>query len=41
MTKISAWEKVQLARQLESPKALDYINSLFDDFIELHVERNF
>ena len=41
MTKISAWEKVQLARQLERPKALDYINSIFDDFIELHGDRNF
>lgn len=41
MSKISAWDKVQLARQLERPKALDYINNLFDDFIELHGDRNF
>ena len=34
MAKISAWEKVQLARELERPKALD-------DFIELHGDRNF
>ena len=41
MPKITAWEKVQLARQLERPKALDYINNLFDEFIELHGDRNF
>ena len=38
---ISAWDKVMLARQLERPKALDYINSIFDDFIELHGDRKF
>ena len=41
MAKTTAWEKVQLARQLERPKALDYINNLFDEFIELHGDRNF
>lgn len=41
MPKITAWKKVQLARQLERPKALDYINNLFDEFIELHGDRNF
>ena len=40
-TKLSAWDKVQLARQLERPKALDYINEIFDEFIELHGDRNF
>ena len=37
----TAWEKVQMARQMGRPKALDYINNLFDDFIELHGDRNF
>ena len=37
----TAWEKVQMARQMDRPKALDYINTLFDDFIELHGDRNF
>lgn len=37
----TAWEKVQMARQMDRPKALDYINNLFDDFIELHGDRNF
>ena len=41
MSKITAWDKVTLARQLDRPKALDYINSLFEDFIELHGDRNF
>ena len=41
MSKITAWDKVTLARQLDRPKSLDYINSLFEDFIELHGDRNF
>ena len=41
MTKITAWDRVQLARQLERPKALDYINGIFENFIELHGDRNF
>ena len=41
MAKKSAWDKVMLARQVDRPKALDYINNMFDDFIELHGDRNF
>ena len=41
MSKITAWDKVTLARQLDRPKSSDYINSLFEDFIELHGDRNF
>ena len=41
MAKITAWEKVTLARELDRPKAMDYINSLFQNFIELHGDRNF
>ena len=41
MGNITAWERVELARQLERPKALDYINHIFDEFIELHGDRNF
>ena len=41
MSKITAWDKVQLARQLNRPKALDYINLLFEDFIELYGDRCF
>ena len=41
MAKISAWDRVMLARKIDRPKALDYINELFDDFMELHGDRNF
>jgi acetyl-CoA carboxylase carboxyl transferase subunit alpha len=41
MKKISAWERVTIARMPERPKALDYINEIFTDFIELHGDRNF
>lgn len=37
----TAWEKVTLAREIERPKALDYINEIFTNFIELHGDRNF
>ena len=30
---ITAWDKVQLARQAERPKSLDYINNIFDTAI--------
>jgi len=39
--KVTAWDRVCMARQTERPKALDYINIIFDDFIELHGDRNF
>ena len=38
---ISAWDRVKIARMLDRPKALDYINGIFEDFIELHGDRNF
>ena len=41
MSKITAWDRVTLARELDRPKALDYMNSLFEDFIELHGDRRF
>ena len=41
MSQISAWDRVTLARMPERPKALDYINEIFTDFIELHGDRNF
>jgi acetyl-CoA carboxylase carboxyl transferase subunit alpha len=39
--KLTAWEKLNLARMLERPTALTYINKIFDDFIELHGDRFF
>lgn len=38
---LSAWEKVEIARSPKRKTSLDYINSIFDDFIELHGDRNF
>jgi acetyl-CoA carboxylase carboxyl transferase subunit alpha len=37
----TAWKRVELARHPERPYSLDYINRIFDDFIELHGDRNF
>lgn len=39
--KLSAWEKVEIARSPKRKTALDYIENIFDDFIELHGDRNF
>jgi len=39
--KITAWEKVEIARNPKRKTSLDYINMIFDEFIELHGDRNF
>lgn len=39
--KLTAWEKVELARNPKRKTALDYIENVFDDFIELHGDRQF
>ena len=39
--KLSAWEIVEIARNPKRKTSLDYINKIFDDFIELHGDRNF
>lgn len=39
--KITAWERVEIARNPKRKTALDYIEAIFDDFIELHGDRNF
>lgn len=36
---LTPWERVQLARHSLRPRALSYINTLFDDFLELHGDR--
>ena len=38
---LDAWDIVYLARHPKRPKAIDYINALFPDFIELHGDRCF
>lgn len=35
------WDRVQVARHPERPTTLDYINELFEDFIQLHGDRAF
>ena len=37
----TAWDKVCIARMPERPKAMDYINEIFTEFIELHGDRSF
>jgi len=36
---LTAWDKVSIARLVERPTALDYINRIFDSFMELHGDR--
>lgn len=36
---LTAWEKVEIARNPKRATALDYIERIFDDFIELHGDR--
>lgn len=38
-TKLTAWQKVQIARHPERPVTSDYINSMFTEFIDLHGDR--
>lgn len=38
---LDPWDRVQIARHPERPTALDYIEHLFTDFIELHGDRLF
>lgn len=36
---LSAWDRVELARNSNRPTSLDYIDIIFDEFIELHGDR--
>lgn len=36
---LTAWERVEIARNPNRKTALDYINEIFDEFIELHGDR--
>ncbi len=38
---LTPWQKVQIARHPKRPYALDYIGALFEDFQELHGDRQF
>lgn len=39
MSTLTAWEKVKLARMIERPNGLYYINHIFNEFLELHGDR--
>jgi acetyl-CoA carboxylase carboxyl transferase subunit alpha len=38
-TNLSAWETVQVARHRDRPQTTDYIDLIFDEFVELHGDR--
>jgi acetyl-CoA carboxylase carboxyl transferase subunit alpha len=38
---LTAWQKYQMSRHPDRPTTLDYIQALFEDFIELHGDRCF
>ena len=40
-TMLTAWDHVLLARHVDRPYTLDYVNAIFDDFVELHGDRRF
>ena len=39
--KLSAWDRVMIARSAERPTSLDYIGTIFDRFVEFHGDRYF
>jgi len=39
--KLSAWQRIQIARHPNRPYTLDYIKLLMDDFTEIHGDRTF
>ena len=38
---LSAWEKVRAARRADRLASVDYIDNIFDDFMEFHGDRQF
>jgi acetyl-CoA carboxylase carboxyl transferase subunit alpha len=38
---LTPWQKVQLSRHPSRPYTLDYVERLFEDFVELHGDRSF
>jgi acyl-CoA carboxylase subunit beta len=37
----TAWDKVELSRNIDRPNSLEYVGYIFDDFLELHGDRLF
>ena len=40
-SRLSTWQTVQVARHPQRPHTLDFIDSIFDDFDEMHGDRQF
>src|SRR3972149_10725923 len=38
-SKLTPWQRVQIARDPNRPEVLDYIGTVFEDFVELHGDR--
>ena len=36
---LTAWQTIEVARHLERPQLLDYVELIFDEFVELHGDR--
>ena len=41
MKELTAWERVEIARSPNRKTSIDYIENVFDSFMELHGDRNF
>ena len=39
--RLPTWERVTLARHPQRPRTLDFVNALFEDFVELHGDRRY
>ena len=39
--KVKAWDRLTIARMVERPNAEDYIKLIFNNFFELHGDRNY
>jgi acetyl-CoA carboxylase carboxyl transferase subunit alpha len=40
-SKLSAWDRVQVARHVHRPQTADYVEAMCEDFVELHGDRAF
>jgi len=40
-SRLTAWDNVVLARHVDRPYTLDYVEAIFEDFVELHGDRRF
>ena len=40
-SQLTPWQRTQLSRHIERPHTLDYIQLIFQDFVELHGDRGF